>query len=59
MISSRGVYNSESLHVEDKHLYDENNYDLETALVEGAKAVLAHQKGELDLPDVRDFLNSL
>jgi len=38
---------------------DENNYDLETALVEGAKAVLAHQKGELDLPDARDFLNSL
>ena len=39
--------------------YDENNYDLETALVEGAKAVLAHQKGELDLPDAREFLNSL
>jgi len=39
--------------------YDENNYDLETALVQGAKEILAHQRGEIDLPDARDFLNSL
>ena len=39
--------------------YDENNYDLEAALVQGAKEVAAHQRGELDLPDAREFLNSL